>query len=37
MIDERINDRPIGHRSSIIDNHIQSSVIDHPVIDSAII
>jgi len=33
MIDERINDWPIVHRSSIISTQIQSSIINHPVID----
>jgi hypothetical protein len=33
MNDERINDGPIAHRSSNIDAQIQSSILDHPVID----
>src|SRR5262245_42477536 len=32
MTDDRLNDWPIVHRSSIIDSQLQSSIIDHPVI-----
>jgi hypothetical protein len=33
MSDERINEWPIVHRSSIINSQIQSSIINHPFID----
>jgi len=32
-MDDRPNDSPIVHRSSIIDDHIQSSITAPPIID----